>query len=82
MIRSRTDAVEFVRRVGEYVPSGVMRIKTLMGNTLVVRCAPGALWTKRIEAPNGSIVRAEEAVRDPAGWVYANRRAVNRYLRR
>ncbi len=81
-VRSRTDAVEFVRRVREFVPGGVMRVRTPSGNVLVVKCGDDEhLWTRGIITSSGFYTRPEEKIDDPVGWVYANRRMVNKWLR-
>ena len=80
IIKSRTDAVEFVHRVKELVPGRVMRIHTPLGNVLVVRCGEHR-WTRSIITPSGDCIHLEEEIRSPAGWVYANRRMVNKWLR-
>ena len=82
-IRSRSDAAEFVRRVGELVPGGVMKVRTPLGNILVVKCPaePHLRWTRYILRPDGFYTRPETEIRDPVGWCYANRRMINRWLR-
>ena len=83
-IRSRTDAAEFVRRVREFTPGGVMKMRTPSGAVLVVAVGAGG-WYRYIcrEVTPALAYRYDPAqrVHDPARWVYANRRMVNKWLR-
>ena len=83
-IRSRRDAADFTRRVREFTPGGVIKIRTPSGKLLVILCRNPAAWVRllfRKDASRDLLFVRQHLVENPARWAYANRRMVNKWLR-